>query len=308
MNQHVPVLLKESVDLLIKNKNGIYFDGTIGFGGHSSEIITRLQQKGKLIATDKDIEAFVHSQRKFADDKRISVYNASFTEIDTIAKIEFIEKFDGIFVDLGVSSYQLDNVESGFTFREDSPLDLRMNKKSGISASYLLNNFTQEQISEILFTYGEEKLSRKIARFIVEKREVEKFNSTLQLKKIVEKVIPPNYVNKSLSRIFQALRIYVNNELEELKNFLDKSIDLLCNGGRLVILSYHSLEDRIVKEKFKYESLRCVCPPKTPICICGKKQSLILLNSKPIIPSDLEINKNRRARSAKLRVAEKVQS
>jgi 16S rRNA (cytosine1402-N4)-methyltransferase len=306
MNQHVPVLLKESVDLLIKNKSGIYFDGTIGFGGHSSEIISRLQKKGKLVATDKDIKAFEHSKKKFSDDNRVSLYNTSFTEIDTIAKIEFIEKFDGIFVDLGVSSYQLDNIESGFTFREDSPLDLRMNKKSGISASYVLNNFTQEKISEILFTYGEEKNSRKIARLIVENRQAERFYSTLQLKKIVEKVIPPNYLNKSLSRIFQALRIYVNNELEELKNFLDKSIDLLCGGGRLVVLTYHSLEDRIVKEKFKYESLICVCPPKTPICICGKKQKLSLVNNKPIIPSELEINRNRRARSAKLRVAEKV--
>ena len=306
MNQHVPVLLNESVDLLVLNKSGFYFDGTVGFGGHSKEILTRLDKDGKLAATDKDFEAFSFCKELFKDDKRFSVYNTSFSNIDTISKIEFIEKFDGIFVDLGVSSYQLDNVQSGFTFREDAPLDLRMNKSEGIPASKILNDFSQEEIADIIYKYGEEKKSRYIAKKIVEYREVRKFETTFQLKEIVEKLVPPNFLNKSLSRIFQALRIYVNNELDELKIFLDKSIDLLNKNGRIVVLTYHSLEDRIVKEKFKYESLKCVCPPGLPICVCGKQQNLKLINTKALVPKEIEIERNRRSRSAKLRAAERI--
>lgn len=306
MNQHVPVLLKESVDLLVTNDKGIYFDGTIGFGGHSSEILKRLNKKGKLVATDKDEKAFEYSRNKFIGDKRFSIYNTSFSDIDTISKIEFIEKFDGIFVDLGVSSYQLDNVESGFTFREDAPLDLRMNKKSGISASKLLNTFSYEQLADIIFTYGEEKNSRNIAKKIIEQREKSKFVSSFQLKEVIEKIVPERFLIKSLTRVFQALRIYVNDELNELKTFLDKAIDLLNINGRIVVLTYHSLEDRIVKEKFKYETLECVCPPGTPICICNKVRKLILVNSKPIQPSETEIRNNKRSRSAKLRAAERI--
>lgn len=306
MNQHVPVLLKESVDLLVVNKSGIFFDGTAGFGGHSQEILSRLDKKGKLVATDKDFDAFSFCKNHFKDDKRFSVYNTSFSNIDTISKVEFIENFDGIFVDLGVSSYQLDNVESGFTFREDAPLDLRMNKSEGIPASKVLNQFSQEEIADIIYNFGEEKKSRFIAKKIVEAREIKSFESTLQLKEIIEKIVPPNFLNKSLSRIFQALRIYVNNELDELKIFLDKSIDLLKDNGRIVVLTYHSLEDRIVKEKFKYESLKCVCPPGLPVCVCGKVQKLKLINTKALVPKDEEIKINRRSRSAKLRAAERV--
>lgn len=306
MNQHVPVLLKESVDFLVKNFDGIYFDGTVGFGGHSSEILNRLNEKGKLVATDKDFEAFSFCKEKFKSDKRFSVYNTSFSDIDTIAKIEFIEKFDGIFVDLGVSSYQLDNIESGFTFREDAPLDLRMNKNAGHPASHILNNYSQELIADIIWKYGEEKLSRKIARLIVEEREKQKFVSSIQLRKIIEKIVPDRFVSKTLSRVFQALRIYVNNELDDLKNFLDKAVSLLNKNGTLVVLSYHSLEDRIVKEKIKFENLECVCPPETPVCICGKIKRLQLVNTKPITPSENEIKENKRSRSAKLRVAVRV--
>ncbi|MEJ5351287.1 MAG: 16S rRNA (cytosine(1402)-N(4))-methyltransferase RsmH [Melioribacteraceae bacterium] len=306
MNLHTPVLLKESIDLLITKKDGIYFEGTAGFGGHSEEILKNLNHRGKLIATDKDEIAFKHCKEKFQSDKRFTIYNTTFSNIDIISKIEFIEKFDGIFVDLGVSSYQLDNIESGFTFREDSPLDLRMNKNEGITAADVLNNLSEKEIAEILFKFGEEKKSRLIAKKIVEARTKKKFETTFQLKEIVEKIVPPNYLLKSLSRVFQALRIYINNELDELKLFLDKSINLLNKNGRIVVLTYHSLEDRIVKEKFKYETLKCVCPPGTPVCVCGKEQRLKLVNSKPIVPSEEEIKKNKRARSAKLRAAERI--
>ncbi len=303
---HVPVLLKESIDFLVTKKNGIYFDGTAGFGGHSLEILSRLDNKGKLIATDKDQSAFEFCRERFTEDKRFSIYHTGFTNIDSISKIEFIDQFDGIFADLGVSSFQLDTVEAGFTFREDAVLDLRMNKAEGISASDLLNKFSQEEIAKILFEYGEEKNSRLIAKKIVEFRLNEKFSRTSQLKEIVEQVTPVRFLNKSLSRVFQALRVYVNNELEELKIFLDKSFSLLRPGGRIVVLSYHSLEDRIVKEKIKYESLSCICPQGMPICTCGKVKRLKLVTHKPVVPGDNEIEKNRRARSAKMRVAEKV--
>jgi 16S rRNA (cytosine1402-N4)-methyltransferase len=303
---HQPVLLKESIDFLITDINGIYFDGTAGFGGHSQEILNRLNEKGKLIATDKDQSSYEFCRDKFANDKRFSIYHTGFTNIDSISKIEFIEHFDGIFADLGVSSFQLDTVEVGFTFREDAALDLRMNKAEGISASGLLNKFSQEEIAKILFEYGEEKNSKLIAKKIIEFRLNEKISRTFQLRKIIEQITPERFLNKTLARVFQALRIFVNNELEELKIFLDKSFRLLRPGGRIVVLSYHSLEDRIVKEKIKYESLSCICPPGTPICICGKKQLLKLITRKPIVPDDTEITKNRRARSAKMRVAERV--
>ncbi len=303
---HVPVLLKESIEYLVTKEDGCYFDGTVGFGGHSQEILNRLNIKGKLIATDKDQSAFEYCKNRFESDTRFSIYHTSFTNINSISKIEFIEEYDGIFADLGVSSYQLDNADSGFTFREDTLLDLRMNKNEGLSAADVLNGFSQDEIASILFEYGEEKNSKLIAKKIIEARQKEKILRTSQLRNIIEIVTPQRYLTKSLSRIFQALRIYVNNELEDLKVFLDKSIPLLKTGGRIVLLSYHSLEDRIVKEKFKYETLTCICPPGTPICICGKKQRLKLITHKPIVPSNEEIVLNKRSRSAKLRVAERV--
>lgn len=303
---HEPVLLKESVDFLTTKIDGHYFDGTAGFGGHSTEILKRISSKGRLIATDKDQTAFEHCKRLFSGDARYAIFNTSFKNIDTISKIEFIENFDGIFADLGVSSFQLDNIESGFTFREDTSLDLRMNKQEGISASDFLNKASQEEIANVIFEFGEEKNSRSIARKIVELRNTEKIERTFQIKKIIEEVTPQRFVTKSLSRVFQALRIYVNDELDELRTFIDKSENLLGVGGRIAIITFHSLEDRIVKEKFKYASLSCICPPEMPICTCGKKQTLKLITTKPVTPSVPEIENNRRSRSAKLRVAERV--
>jgi 16S rRNA (cytosine1402-N4)-methyltransferase len=305
MTKHKPVLLKESVDYLITSKSGKYFDATLGFGGHSEEILNRLNKNGRLIATDKDVEAFKFAREKFSADKRIEIYNASFTEIKTIARIEFIDKFDGILADLGVSSFQLDNPDSGFTYREEAPLDLRMDKNSDLTAKDILNNYEEEAIEDILRNYGEEKAARKIAKKIVELRKTQKFETTLQLRDAVAQIVPPNYLKKSLSRIFQALRIAVNNELDELKEFITDAVDLLKPGGRIVILSYHSLEDRIVKEAFKYEALSCICPPEAPVCTCDKESRLKILTKKPVVPSEEEIKVNFRARSAKLRAAER---
>ena len=305
MSFHLPVLLKESINFLITRKDGIYFDGTVGFGGHSESILKALDSNGKLITTDKDLNAFNYCKNKFIDDKRFSIYNTSFANIGTISKIEFIENFDGIFADLGVSSFQLDSVESGFTFREDAILDLRMKKDEGMPASAVLNKLSPEEIAEILFKYGEEKNSRRLAKKITEFRDKEPFTSTLQLRNIIEKNTPERFHGKTLSRVFQALRIYVNNELDELNTFLDKAVDLLKPGGRIVVLTYHSLEDRIVKEKFKYETLDCVCPAGTPVCICNKEQRLKII-TKSLVPSEDEIKNNKRARSARLRAAERL--
>ncbi|MCX7876634.1 MAG: 16S rRNA (cytosine(1402)-N(4))-methyltransferase RsmH [Melioribacteraceae bacterium] len=303
---HEPVLLKESVELLTTKLDGIYFDGTAGFGGHSSEILKRISYKGRLIATDKDNTAFNFCKNKFANESRFSIYNTSFNNIDTIAKLEFIEKFDGIFADLGVSSFQLDNVEAGFTFREDSSLDLRMNKQDGFTASDFLNNASQEEIANVLFQFGEEKNSRIISKKIIELRNKEKIISSKQIVDLIKTITPERFITKTLSRVFQALRIYINDELNELKKFLTKAVDLLADDGRIGIITFHSLEDRIIKEFFKYESLTCICPAGTPICICNKKQTLKIITKKPIVPSEEEIKSNKRSRSAKLRVAQKI--
>lgn len=306
MNHHVPVLLNESIDNLITSSYGVYFEGTIGFGGHTQKILEKLSPAAKYVGTDKDLEAFNFCRNLFKGDDRVQLYNTSFLNIDVISKLESIDLFDGIFVDLGVSSYQLDSAESGFTYRQDAELDLRMNKKEGKAAYKYLNELSEKEIADILFNYGEEKRSRQIAREIVKHRVTDEIKSSFRLNELVERVIGKKNLNKSLSRVYQALRIYVNNELEELKNFLNKSIELLKPGGRLAVISFHSLEDRIVKEFFKYESSDCICPPDYPVCVCDKIKRLNILTRKPIVPGEAELKANPRSRSSKLRVAERL--
>ena len=306
MTHHVPVMQNEVNEYLLTKLTGTYFDGTLGFGGHASKILSLLDDKAKYIATDKDIVAFEFCKNKFTDDKRLQIYNTGFTDLKNIAKLEDCDKFDGIFADLGVSSFQLDNKDAGFTYREDTVLDLRMNKSVGEPAYEFLNNAEQDEIANVIYEFGEERKSRRIASIIVRNRSSELIKTTTQLYKMVDTVTPTQNLNKTLSRVFQALRIYVNNELSELKEFLIQSEKLLKKGGRIVILSYHSLEDRIVKEFFKQEALSCVCPTEIPICICDKKSTLKILTRKPLIPTDAEVKSNPRSRSAKFRVAEKL--
>jgi len=303
---HIPVLLNESIEYLIKNKSGTYFEGTMGFGGHTAEILKKIGKKGTLVSTDVDDNAFKFCKEKFNDDKRVKLYNFNFSLIDVIAKIESIEFFDGIFADLGVSSFQLDDSAAGFAYSTDTELDLRLDKNSGKTAAVVINEESQEKLAEIIFQLGEEKNARKIARKICDAREVNIFKRTDELKKIIASVTNERYLTKTLSRVFQALRIYVNDELGILKSFLENSMKVLGTGGRLVIISYHSLEDRIVKDFFKYENLKCVCPKGAPVCTCGKEQRLKILTKKPVTPTVREINNNRRARSAKLRAAERI--
>lgn len=306
MKHHIPVLLKESLEYLVTNESGIYFDGTIGFGGHTSEILKKLTNSAKVIATDKDINAFNYCKEFFKNDDRVKLFNTGFTDINVVSKIESIKSYDGIFADLGVSSFQLDNLDSGFTYREDAILDLRMDKTKGVPAYEIINSFEQKELADIFYKYGEEKQSRLISKKILEERKLKKITGTIEFRKIIESVIPERFAKKTLSRIFQALRIYVNNELDELKLFLEKSVNLLKENGRIVILTYHSLEDRIVKEHFRYESLDCICPTDIPICVCDKEQRLKILTRKPIVPSDDELSLNPRSRSAKLRAAVRV--
>jgi 16S rRNA (cytosine1402-N4)-methyltransferase len=303
---HNPVLLDRSLEFLITETNGIYFDGTLGFGGHSSGILNRLGPEGLLISTDVDQDAFSFSKKKFSEENRIKIYNLNFSQIDIIAKIESIPFFNGIFVDLGVSSFQLDNAESGFSYRSNAQLDLRMDKSKVINAADVVNSYSEEDLANIIFQNGEEKNSRKIAKVICEARREKKIQTTLDLSNIITAITPQRFHTKTLSRVFQALRIYVNDELNTLKLFLKKSIELLKPEGRIVILSYHSLEDRIVKEAFKYETLDCICPPGSPICVCDKIPKLKIITKKPVVPDTLEIENNFRSRSAKLRAAEKI--
>ena len=305
-NFHTPVLLKESINYLVKNPSGFYFDGTLGFGGHSEAIVNKLNSKGILIATDVDKDSFTFSKNKFKDDARIHLYNFNFSLIDTISKIEALPNFDGILLDLGVSSFQLDNPSSGFTYRIESRLDLRMDKNKVISAADIVNSFSEEEIANIIYKYGEEKNSRNIARSIVNKRRNKKIETTTELRDAISEVTSEKYLSKTLSRVFQSLRIYVNDELESLRTFLTKAVDLLKINGRIVIISYHSLEDRIVKDIFKYETLDCICPKDFPVCKCDKERRLKILTKKPVTPSVDEVNINLRSRSAKLRAVERI--
>lgn len=303
---HTPVMLKESLDLLIVDRSGKYFDATLGFAGHTVEILKRLNPDGLLIASEVDKEAFEFCQNRFSSDLRLNLYNFNYSLIDVIAKIESIDFFDGILADLGVSSFQLDEPSAGFTFRTDALLDLRMDKTKKITAADIVNTFTEEDLANIFYRYGEEKNSRKIARSIVNNRLKKKIEKTSDLVSIIEELVPQHYLRKTLSRVFQALRIYVNDELENLKLFLENSVKVLKKGGRLVVITYHSLEDRIVKDFFKEESVISLSPKEDPLGIIKKEAKLKVITKKPIIPSNDEVKKNYRSRSAKLRVAEKL--
>jgi 16S rRNA (cytosine1402-N4)-methyltransferase len=303
---HIPVLLDESTELLITNKSGKYFEATMGFGGHTEGILKKINNTGIVVSTDVDERAFTFSKKKFQSEKRIRFYKFNFSLVDVIAKIESIEFFDGILADLGVSSFQLDDSAAGFSYSSKTDLDLRLDKKLRKTAADILNEESESVLANIIYEFGEEKNSRRIARAICKRREIKKITKTDELKNIIISVTNAKYFTKTLSRVFQALRIYVNDELSILKAFLENSMKVLGKGGRLVVISYHSLEDRIVKEFFKYESLTCVCPKDSPVCNCGKEQRLKILTNKPIVPSTNELLINSRARSAKLRAAERL--
>ena len=305
-NYHKTVLLNETIDNLIMNKSGTYIDGTIGFAGHARHILSKLDNNGKLIGIDLDSYALKCSKDNLSKfpKQSYSLYKGNFSEIPDILKNIGITKVDGIVVDLGISSYQIDSGHRGFSYMNNGDLDMRFNEDKGVSAKELLNNINENDLGKIIKLYGEEKKYKKIARNIVKYSKEDKMNTTFDLKKAIQEVTNPRYLNKTLSRVFQSIRIKVNEEIKNLNLFLENSLKCLKRGGRLVIITFHSLEDSIVKHFFKENEIECICPPSFPICNCSHKAKIKIINRKGILPTISEIEKNSRARSAKLRIAE----
>lgn len=304
--KHIPVMLNEVIDALNIKPGGRYIDCTVGGGGHSYEIAKRLKN-GKLYCFDRDSEALSTSKarlKEFGD--KVEFIKANFKEAPKIVQ----EKVDGILIDLGVSSHQIDEGERGFSFLHNGKLDMRMGQDEEIRTAYdIVNFYTEEELRELFYKYGEEEFSKSIARNIVKAREKKKLETTFELRDIIENSMPKKVVYSrggASKKVFQALRIAVNGELDGLEEALYSFIDMLNVGGRLVVLSFHSLEDRIVKNVFKRESIDCLCPPKTPVCICGHKKKIILLSRKPITAGEKELEDNSRSSSAKLRAVERV--
>ena len=307
--KHISVLLHEATDGLNIKKDGIYVDGTMGGGGHSQEILSHLSEEGLLLGIDRDTNALSASKERLKDFKNVRYIHDNFHNIKDILYREGIDAIDGMIVDLGVSSYQLDNKDRGFSYMEDAPLDMRMNVEDELSAYTVVNTYSEEELSKIFFEYGEEKFSKKIARLIVEQRKEKPVETTLELVDIIKKAIPEKFRQKGshpAKRVFQAIRIEVNGELDPLKDALDDMFSCLKSGGRLSVITFHSLEDRIVKTKFKELCTGCICPPDFPVCVCGQTPKGKLLNRKPILPSEKECTENKRSKSAKLRVIEKL--
>lgn len=307
--KHVSVLLDECIENLRIKPDGIYVDGTLGRGGHTEQILKRLTT-GKVIAVDKDIEAIklVEERLKVYGDKLILVHE-DFKNLTEILDGLEIKEVDGVLLDLGVSSYQIDNPERGFSYRYDAKLDMRMDQSQYLTAFNVINEYNEKQLSDIFFKYGEERYSRKIASNIVKYREKQSIRTTKQLVEIIEKSLPAKELHKGshpAKRIFQAVRIEVNQELKDLDKIIQELALRLKVGGRMCVISFHSLEDRIVKQAFKYLELDCICDKSQPICTCNKRQDVKIITKKPILPSEKELEANSRAQSAKLRVVERI--
>lgn len=307
--KHVSVLLNETINELKIKEDGVYVDCTLGGAGHSSEILKRLSEKGRLIGIDQDTDAIEAAKEKLKEYNNVTYVHDNFHNIKNILDGLNIEKVDGILMDLGVSSYQLDKPERGFSYMHDAPLDMRMNKESNFSAFDVVNGYDEDKLYHVIRNYGEEKFAKRIAEFIVNKRQEGNINSTFELVEIIKSAIPAKFRRQGphpAKRTFQAIRIEVNGELEILNSTIEDGVNKLSNNGRMCIITFHSLEDRIVKNKFKELKNPCICPPDIPICVCGRKPEIEIITRKPIGPSEDEININPRSRSAKLRVAEKI--
>ncbi|MBC7900836.1 MAG: 16S rRNA (cytosine(1402)-N(4))-methyltransferase RsmH [Saprospiraceae bacterium] len=307
---HLPVLLNETLQLLEPKSDGIFVDATLGLGGHA-EAILNIANNIKVIGIDQDTEAIAHARkrlRKFGD--RITIVHSNFIDIKEVLKASGQTQVDGILADLGVSSLQFDSGQRGFSFRFDAPLDMRMDADSGDpTAAQMLAEFSEEEIANIIYQYGEERFSRRIARRIVWKREIgEPITTTAELAEAVEKSVKRNPKDKihPATRTFQALRIAVNREIEILEQFLIDSVDSLKNEGRLAVITFHSLEDRIVKQTLQKLSGKCFCPPRIPQCMCGAVRRVEILTRKPTVPTESEMRENPRSRSAKLRAIRKL--
>lgn len=306
---HVSVLLNECIENLNIKADGIYVDGTMGGAGHSLEIVKKLSPKGMLIGIDRDEEALAVAKERLKDFSNVKYVHDNHDNIDEIIKNLNLKGVDGILLDLGVSSYQIDEKTRGFTYMNDGPLDMRMDKSQELTAEYIVNNYKEQELARIIFEYGEEKFSRKIAKNICEYRSNKKIETTSELVKIIEKSIPGKFREKNshpAKRTFQAIRIEVNNEIEPLYNTVKNSINALNSKGRLCVITFHSLEDRMVKKAYVDAEGKCTCPKDLPYCVCGNVSLGKIINKKPILPTEKEMQENSRSRSAKLRVFEKI--
>lgn len=305
---HKPVLFEEVIESLAIKPDGIYVDGTAGGAGHSSAIAERLVS-GRLVAFDRDSDAVaVASERLSHFGDRAEVVHSNYSDIKKVLTEKGIEKIDGFLLDLGVSSYQLDCADRGFSYMADAPLDMRMDRRESVSAYDVVNGYSEQKLKQIFYEYGEERFSSAIAAAIVRARSQKPIERTLELAEIIKGAIPPAARNGGhpAKRVFQAIRIEVNGELEIIASAIKDAVSMLNDGGRIAIITFHSLEDRIVKQTFADLSKGCTCPKSFPVCICGNKPSLKAVSKKPILPSEEELEENSRSRSAKLRVAERV--
>ena len=306
---HNPIMLKEVLEGLNINPSGIYLDCTLGGAGHSEEILKRLNARGLLIGIDKDDDAIAYSSQRLKGYNNKLIVKADFKDVKRVLDEHNIEAIDGALIDLGISSHQIDDGARGFSFLREGRLDMRMDKTQELSAYEVVNYYPEDRLVKILYEYGEESFAKAIVRKIVEQRKVKPIETTLELKDIIESALPKKVIYKSggaSKKTFQAIRIEVNGELDRLDSTLEYLISKLKSGGRLAVLSFHSLEDRIVKRVFKTESTDCLCPSGVPICVCGHKKSIRLINKKPIIASAEEVKQNPRSAPAKLRVVEKI--
>ena len=307
---HKSVLAQECMEGLRIRPQGIYMDATTGGGGHSLGIVQRLGEGGRLICIDRDDDALQAAGKRLEPYRdKITFVKSNFSDIAAVAKDLGISQVDGILFDLGVSSYQLDAMERGFSYMNDAPLDMRMDRSQSFTAGDVVNGYSQEELKRILWDYGEERYSGRIAAAICRRREEKPIQSTVELAEIIRGAMPPQALREKqhpAKRSFQAIRIEVNGELREVEQAVQDSVDLLAPGGRLAVISFHSLEDRIVKNIFAQQAKGCICPPEFPVCVCGKKPLVKLVTRKPIVSGLAELEENPRARSAKLRVAEKL--
>lgn len=307
--KHVSVLLDETIAGLNIKPDGIYVDGTLGGGGHAYEVLKRLSPKGRLIGIDQDGEALQAAGERLKEfEDKVTLVRDNYCEIERVLKDLNIEKVDGIVLDIGVSSYQLDNLERGFSYKSDAPLDMRMDTRQVLTAADVVNTYSENELFKIIKDYGEDKFAKNIAKHIVLARKDKPFETTKELSEVIKRAIPMKVQAKGghpAKKTFQAIRIEVNRELTVLKESIDKMIEHLNPGGRICIITFHSLEDRIVKMKFRENENPCTCPPDFPVCVCGKKSKGKVVTRKPIIPSDEEIKVNKRAKSSKLRIFER---
>ena len=305
---HIPVLLEPTIELLNIKKDGVYVDGTIGGAGHSKAILQKAPIK-LLVGIDQDNDALAAAAHNLEGFKNVKLVHNNFENIDEVLDNLDIQKVDGILVDIGVSSYQIDAAERGFSFRNDAKLDMRMDKTKPFSAYELVNDYSEDELVRVIRDYGEEKFAKSIARHLLKSRESKPIETTKELEEIILSSVP-RYRGQdgrsNVQRTFQAIRIEVNSELDVLKTFLSKAVERLNKGGRLAVISFHSLEDRIVKQKFKELSTGCICPPDFPICVCGHKATVKLITKHPVEATEDELKINPRASSAKLRVIEKL--